>query len=1389
MKIDSPNWIVMGEAASPAEQAALDTFRELLPENGITRAWVNLTFIDLNGRAAEVDVLLLTRRGFFVVELKGWHGSFDGNQQQWRQILPGGQVRWHKNPLHLTNIKAKRLKSLLESKTRPGAMPYIGGMVVMHGTGARIALDEGGRTDVYALDGYGLKGGLPTLSHFLNEQPTYPHALITKPEATLVRKACDQVGFLPTPRQRKIGQYVLDAGDPVSVGHDWQDFVVRHPALNENRRLRLFDLPPQASQDDRERIELAAKREFQLTAQVNHDGIEKPLDFFATDSGPALLFPDSGTALPLDEFLGVHANDLDFATRVSVVRQIGEVLRHTHNRHLAHRALAPNRIWVTSDPQRGPRVKIRDWYTGQREATTRTKATAVSAGLTHVTDAVDQNDWIYLAKEALHGAEDQPGIALDVYGLGALTYLVLTGEPPAATLPELQAKFSSAQSLDPSAVSAEIPDEYAEVVRRATSFADDERTESIAAFLEEWEAADKELLPPDHAPQSATDPLDASVGDAIAERFIVLQRRGEGSTGTAFLVEDHDDEGRHWILKVARNDAAAERLSVEAEVLATLDHPRVVKVAHAPFGVGSRRALLLSDAGKDTLATRLASEGGATIEQLDRYGRDLLDAMVHLDARGVFHRDVKPANLAISPDPSTRKPRLTLFDFSAARESLETKTSGTPGYLDPYLQHRPRYDRAAELWSVSATLFEMATGNQVWWPEGGKGPLSPTEAPVVMPNSFEDALAEPLTAFFTRALSPQTAERFPDAASLAQAWAEVFDGLDAQAEAVEGDDETAGRAALTTPLSAAGLSARALSAARRLDVFTVADLLAVPPHKINTIPGLGERNRKELQRRVREWRSRLTGSTPAEIVAGRGVEGKLRVLLEVPSTSQSDEPFLRALAGVDRPAGSDLWWPTAAEAAVKSQTTHDAAVSARNKAVKRWEKRDAVTELRDDMVRLVAEQGRVMTLTELALSLAARLGSQLEGASRRDHAAALVRIGMEVEERQDEPRLTLRRPGSAAASSQPVVALTQSTLAGDADEPRPALPADALADLAARLGAAADDLVAEGVIPSGQAVARLRARVDADAAGVDWTGAALSDDRLVRLAAAMSRSAAVSSFGELYPRSLSVASAIDHALRGRPGRKISEMWVRRRVFARFPELSSTIPSHPVLDAMVTAALPGMKWTGSEYAIVDPTKVSASMTALATTTTGVSAPEAEAALRASMTSRAPMVLSVPPARYRATIDLLAERFAVIELDVARLMVDATRTLAAGQVDWSLVLNTDAAARTSNDWAHLRDLVRTAVQPRWREALADERPLLVTYGGPLVRYGMESLLSDLLDLGVARPATRWLLVARESSTAVPRLEGQPVPLGSARLLDLPAPSAFPVPAASVNSGVSS
>ena len=72
---------------------------------------------------------------------------------------------------------------------------------------------------------------------------------------------------------------------------------------------------------------------------------------------------------------------------------------------------------------------------------------------------------------------------------------------------------------------------------------------------------------------------------------------------------------------------------------------------------------------------------------------------------------------------------------------------------------------------------------------------------------------------------------------------------------------------------------------------------------------------------------------------------------------------------------------------------------------------------------------------------------------------------------------------------------------------------------------------------------------------------------------------------------------------------------------------------------------------------------------------------------------------------------------------------------------------------------------------RPRLSSNRPLLLTNAGPLVRYGMTSLLANLLDTGTRRPAARWLLVAKAGDARAPLLEGRSVPLGPSGWIDLP------------------
>src|SRR5437016_1720239 len=108
----SSNWITLAESRFPWEREALDFVRERFPDHEPYRAWANFEFIADDGSINEVDLLVLSPRGLFLVEIKSHPGQIKGDAGTWTWIHEGRSVSMD-NPLLLANRKAKRLASLL----------------------------------------------------------------------------------------------------------------------------------------------------------------------------------------------------------------------------------------------------------------------------------------------------------------------------------------------------------------------------------------------------------------------------------------------------------------------------------------------------------------------------------------------------------------------------------------------------------------------------------------------------------------------------------------------------------------------------------------------------------------------------------------------------------------------------------------------------------------------------------------------------------------------------------------------------------------------------------------------------------------------------------------------------------------------------------------------------------------------------------------------------------------------------------------------------------------------------------------------------------------------------------------------------------------------------
>ncbi len=173
----------------------------------------------------------------------------------------------------------------------------------------------------------------------------------------------------------------------------------------------------------------------------------------------------------------------------------------------------------------------------------------------------------------------------------------------------------------------QIPSTLRSLVLKATDPAPSRRTADVATFLAQLSAAERDAT----SDSEKTDPLDAPPEAILDGRFRLIRRLGQGSTALGLLVQDQLADGDGvCVLKVALDEGAASRLDDEAEVLRRFDNPRIVKVLDA-LVVGGRRALLLESAGPETLTDVLRTRTRLSIDLLDRFGTDLLDALVTLD--------------------------------------------------------------------------------------------------------------------------------------------------------------------------------------------------------------------------------------------------------------------------------------------------------------------------------------------------------------------------------------------------------------------------------------------------------------------------------------------------------------------------------------------------------------------------------------------------------------------------------------------------------------------------------------------------------------------------------------------------------------------------------------
>lgn len=1379
IRAGSPRWKEVNASAWEHERVGLYQIRDLLPDADPYCAWANVEFVGTDGSVNEVDLLVLTPSGLVLLELKHWQGEIGGDGIRWQRRMPNGRTSVVENPLLLANRKAKRLASLLghyagRQHGRGVRVPYVGAAVYLHAASMKVSLDEIGRQHIYRPTGKA-RGDLPAIGDLLVGRSG--DGQIDRERGRAIVRLIESAGVRPATVERTVGQLKLESR-PYAEGPGWQDYLADHKVQTGQKRRVRFYLTSQAAAVDRDMIVRAAEREYRILQDIHHDGIVHAVDLVEHEYGPAVVFEHDEESVRLDRWMDEHGATLQIDQRLNLLRQLAETMQYAHSRRLVHRNLNPHSILVRRPDTAAPRLVVIDWQTGGRLPGSSGSAGSLG-GTLHVEQLANEASRVYQAPEI--GLPDAAATPLDVFSLGCVAYLILTGRPPAITVAEQRSRLDEAGGLDVSAAFDGATAALIDLVFYATVGVVPDRTPSVARFLTGLDQVEEELTAPDPVPELS--PLDARTGDQLEGGFTVVKRLGAGATAVALEVRLEGSRpeglsapirpGQRLVLKVALDEGKRQRLIDEADVLERLKHYQVAQLLMAPRVIGGHTALLLEWAGEPTLAEQLATGGRLNIEALERYGTDLLDIVRALDALGVMHRDIKPANLAARPRPKDSELHLCIFDFSLAAIPAEQWQAGTQPYRDPFLgpPRRARYDAAAERFSVAVTLYEMATGALPRWGDGASDPALLAEEVTIDPGLFDPSIAERLAEFFRRALAREARERFDTVEEMADAWRATFSALPPPATVAELPDLQVPYDAAKFPLGPGtlvehiGLSPKARSALERFGVSTVAELIGHDAMALSRLGGVSKATKQEITRRAADMRMLFPTQEPVAAwvaeVTGRGLERLADMLAPALPRPTNESRTLRLLLGLDSPAetAAPLLWPSQTEVARAIGVTAQRVGQIAHRAAERGLPVDALTEVRDEIVALLDANGGVMSADELAEELIAGHGSFSPEPLRASQAVGIVRAAVETElVRGGDARVDIRRSGGTV-----LVGLEPA-------DPTSTHTAQELLEYVAGLARAAQRLAAAEPLPAPKrAVERLRQLTPPPMMPP------LSDQRLVQLAAAGAGDVAVNAESQLYPVGLPPDVAIRLAagtLAVRPGGSFTEDEVRRRIRARFPQ-AAPLPPRPALNKLLTDCGIALAWDRDRYR--PPTATGSDLFATATRFGSTSfgpllAPgfgvvtETDERLRSTLDRNGFLAVLVKPASLTGARRALLARLgadgpAPVEVDVTRILVETLRDIG---VPWSLVLDSDAQGPPHPDRRNLENAVRHAVLPRIEEALTAPGPVVLTEAAPLARYHCMDLIGRLADNARPRPAARLLLAPATGARAM--LDDEPIPTTS-------------------------
>jgi serine/threonine-protein kinase len=257
------------------------------------------------------------------------------------------------------------------------------------------------------------------------------------------------------------------------------------------------------------------------------------------------------------------------------------------------------------------------------------------------------------------------------------------------------------------------------------------------------------------------------IGDTVGT-YKIVAAIGSGGMGEVFQVE-HLITQRVEAMKILASEGSStpeqgQRFLREIQLQARLSHPNIAAV-HNAFWENGHLVMIMELIQGQSLRSLLERERLPLPVTLD-YACQALAALDYAHTFGVVHRDVSPSNMIVGEDGT-----LKLMDFGLAKSSQDLRLTqsgtliGSLHYTAPeQVRGHAKIDARADIYSMGAVLFEMATGSKLFQSENPFTlMLAHVEQPPPRVLEVDPALSPALDEILMKALEKDPDKRFQSA--------------------------------------------------------------------------------------------------------------------------------------------------------------------------------------------------------------------------------------------------------------------------------------------------------------------------------------------------------------------------------------------------------------------------------------------------------------------------------------------------------------------------------------------------------------------------------------------------------------------------------------------------